>query len=184
VDGSRRLPARRRWLVAVARPVWHDRGMTADAAVRLDILPIWRRLNGMLIELVDFVPDDRMRWSPQPELWSFERLFVHLAEAREQWLTRAFDDGEANTIASDDLPGKTAIRDALRRTWERVERTLTDQQKLDATYRDRWSAGAPPRTGHWVAFHLLEHDIHHRADILLYLALLGVDTRPPQIWTS
>ena len=28
--------------------------------------------------------------------------------------------------------------------------------------------------GHWIAFHLLEHDIHHRADILHYLALLDV----------
>ena len=32
-----------------------------------------------------------------------------------------------------------------------------------------------------VAFHLLEHDIHHRADLLLYLALLGIET--PQVWT-
>jgi uncharacterized damage-inducible protein DinB len=32
-----------------------------------------------------------------------------------------------------------------------------------------------------VAFHLLEHDIHHRADILMYLALLGIET--PQVWT-
>jgi uncharacterized damage-inducible protein DinB len=30
-----------------------------------------------------------------------------------------------------------------------------------------------------VAFHLLEHDIHHRADIFLYLALLGIET--PQV---
>jgi uncharacterized damage-inducible protein DinB len=31
------------------------------------------------------------------------------------------------------------------------------------------------KTGHWIAFHLLEHDIHHRADVLHYLALLGVE---------
>jgi uncharacterized damage-inducible protein DinB len=31
-------------------------------------------------------------------------------------------------------------------------------------------------TGHWIAFHLLEHDIHHRADIFHYLALLGIET--------
>jgi uncharacterized damage-inducible protein DinB len=44
--------------------------------------------------------------------------------------------------------------------------------KLDATY-------VKPEetvTGHWIAFHLLEHDIHHRADIFHYLALLGIET--------
>jgi hypothetical protein len=28
--------------------------------------------------------------------------------------------------------------------------------------------------GHWIAFHLQEHDIHHRADVLHHLALLGI----------
>ena len=29
--------------------------------------------------------------------------------------------------------------------------------------------------GHWIAFHLLEHDIHHRSDIFHYLALLKIE---------
>lgn len=55
-----------------------------------------------------------------------------------------------------------------------------DQTRLDATYRDLKWKEAPLRDGHWVAFHLLEHDLHHRAEILLYLALLGIET--PQVW--
>jgi uncharacterized damage-inducible protein DinB len=154
--------------------------MNAASTARLDIVPIWRAVNDMLIQLVDAVPDDRMDWSPKPELWSAQRLFVHLCDAREEWMTRAINDGEANT-GFKDVHDKAQIKDALRRTWERVERTVTDQARMDATYRDRWWAGAPPRNGHWVAFHLLEHDIHHRADIFLYLALLGIET--PVVWT-
>ena len=37
------------------------------------------------------------------------------------------------------------------------------------------------KPGHWIAFHLLEHDIHHRADIFHYLALLEIEH--PQIGT-
>jgi len=37
-------------------------------------------------------------------------------------------------------------------------------------------AESPWVTGDWIAFHLLEHDIHHRADIFHYLALLGIAT--------
>ena len=155
--------------------------MTADRGARFEVLASWRRLNGMLIELVDTVPDERMGWSPTPELWSFERIMLHLCEAREEWMVRAIADGEPNIGVLQNVRGKPGIRDAFQRTWERIERTFGDQAKLDAIYRDRWWTEAPPRTGHWVAFHLLEHDIHHRADLLLYLALGGVET--PQVWT-
>jgi uncharacterized damage-inducible protein DinB len=156
--------------------------MTAEPpSARLDIIPNWRRLNGMLIDLVDFVPDDKMEWSPKPELWSFHHTFQHLCEAREQWMVRANNDGEPDIDVYANVHSKDDLKDAFRRTWQRIERTLTDQPRLDATYKDRYWAQAPLRSGHWVAFHLLEHDIHHRADVLLYLALLGIET--PQVWT-
>jgi uncharacterized damage-inducible protein DinB len=47
-------------------------------------------------------------------------------------------------------------------------------------YEDDW--GEPVRfNGHWLAYHLVEHDIHHRADIFHYLALLGIEH--PQLET-
>ncbi len=155
--------------------------MNAEGAARLDIVPTWANLNDMLIELVDFVPDERMQWSPKPELWTFHHLFLHLAEAREQWMNRAINDGESDIDIYRNVESKEEIKAAFRETWERIERVFSDQSRLDETYRDKWWAEAPPRDGHWVAFHLLEHDIHHRADILMYLALLGIET--PQVWT-
>jgi uncharacterized damage-inducible protein DinB len=152
-----------------------------EPSARLDIVPIWANLNAMLVELVDHVPDERMTWSPKPELWTFQHLFQHLAEAREQWMNRAISDGETDIGIYEHVHTKDEIKDALRRTWKRIERSFTDPARLDATYKDRWWAAAPLRTGHWVAFHLLEHDIHHRADMLLYLALLGIET--PAVWT-
>jgi hypothetical protein len=80
--------------------------------------------------------------------------------------------------------GKDELKDALRRTWERIEPPFTDRARLDATYRDRYWAQAPPYDGHWVAFHLLEHDLHHRAEILLYLAMLGVQVPSEWTWVS
>lgn len=155
--------------------------MTTESSARLDIVPIWRNLNGMLIELVDFVPDERMEWSPKAELWTFHHIFQHLCEAREQWMNRAINDGEPDIDVYKNVHTKDELTDAFRRTSQRIALVLTDQARLDATYKDRYWAGAPLRSGHWVAFHLLEHDIHHRADLLLYLALLGIET--PQVWT-
>jgi len=36
-------------------------------------------------------------------------------------------------------------------------------------------------SGHYIAAALFEHDIHHRADILHYLALLGVEDVPSRL---
>lgn len=150
--------------------------MPGGPSARLDIVPMWGRLNDMLAELVEYVPDDRMDWSPKPELWSFRHILQHIAEAREQWMVRGINDGAPNIDVYANVHSKSEIRDALRQTWQRIERVFTDQSRLDATYRDRWWAEAPLRDGHWYAFHLLEHDVHHRADLLLYLALLGIET--------
>ena len=152
-----------------------------DPGARFAILDTWANLNDMLIALVDAVPDDRMEWSPKQELWSFHHIFQHIAEAREQWMVRAIADGEPNIDVYANVHTRGEIKAAFRQTWERISRTFTDQTRLDATYKDKWWDKAPLRDGHWVAFHLLEHDIHHRADILLYLALLGIET--PQVWT-
>lgn len=147
----------------------------------LDIVAQWGRLNSGLIELLDAIPDERMDWSPQPYLWTFRHLFQHVAEAREQWMVRAINDGEPDIDVYKNVYSRDEIREAMRATWDRIERVFTDEARLDATYRDRWWKEAPPYNGHWVAFHLLEHDIHHRADMLLYMALLGIKT--PQVWT-
>jgi len=152
-----------------------------DPGARFDILSTWANLNDMLIALVDAVPDDRMEWSPKPELWSFHHIFQHLAEAREQWMVRAIADGEPNIDVYANVHSRDEIKAAFRQTWERISRTFSNQGRLDATYKDKWWDKAPLRDGHWVAFHLLEHDIHHRADMLIYLALLGIET--PQVWT-
>jgi uncharacterized damage-inducible protein DinB len=160
---------------------WFGGAAMSDVTTRLEIVPIWRRLIEMLVELADHVPDDQLDWSPKPELWGFRRILLHVADARQEWMVRAINDGERDIAGIPERRTRPEIQDALRRTWERVERTLADQARLDATYRDRWWKEAPPRTGHWVAFHLLEHDVHHRADLLLYLAMLGVET--PRVWT-
>lgn len=138
----------------------------------LDIAPVWGRFNESLIKLVDYVPDDQLDWSPKPELWNFRGILLHIAAARESWLGELVKlEGESLDVWGT-VRTREQIKSAYAHSWQRVERFLGDQAKLDATYQD----DEGPVTGHWVAFHLLEHDIHHRADIFHYLALLGIET--------
>jgi len=144
-----------------------------QAFARLDIVPIWARFNDELIRLVDYVPDDKMNWSPKQELWNFRGILLHIAATRYGWMS--VDRADGSRLARDvwqKLRSKTDIQEAYRRSWDCVVPFLRDDAKLAATYDD----GGNAVSGHWIAFHLLEHDIHHRADIFHYLALLGIET--------
>jgi uncharacterized damage-inducible protein DinB len=151
--------------------------MTASTHAGLDIAPVWQRFNESLIRLVDYVPDDQMNWSPKPELWNFRGILLHIASAREGWLEHTVKlDGQALDVWGT-VRTKEQIKDAFVHSWERVGRLISDRALLDAEYDDEDDDGTLRKiTGHWIAWHLIEHDIHHRADIFHYLALLGIET--------
>jgi uncharacterized damage-inducible protein DinB len=147
--------------------------MPESPSPRVDITPTWAHLNEGLIHLVDYVPDDKINWSPKPELWNFRGILLHIAATRDGWLGRDVKDGVEAPDVWRTVRSKAEIQAAYRRTWERLESFLRDEAKLDATYTHE---RGETTTGHWIAFHLLEHDIHHRADIFHYLALLSIET--------
>jgi uncharacterized damage-inducible protein DinB len=139
----------------------------------LDITAQWGRLNDGIIRLVDYVPEDMLDWSPKPELWNFRGILAHIATARHTWMTRDAQDGETSPDVVTDVKTREGIKHHLRTSWQRMEQFLADPAKLSATYQSKYEPYEI--TGHWIAFHGLEHDIHHRADILHYLALLGIE---------
>jgi uncharacterized damage-inducible protein DinB len=143
-----------------------------DTEVSVALTEHWRRLNVGLIDLVDVIPDDKLDWSPREDLWGLRRILTHVAAARHKWLTR-------EGMVLDDLLAKVRTREdvkaQLRESWERVEGFLSEQRYLDRVYEGSRGDIAYKYSGHWIAFHLLEHDIHHRADVFHYLALLDIE---------
>jgi uncharacterized damage-inducible protein DinB len=155
--------------------------MTRQPAAALDIVPHWGRMNDTIIQLVDYIPDDKLNWSPKPELWNFKGILIHICGARHGWLGGTVQDGEPSPNVIVEAQTKEGTKEQLRRSWERMRRFLSDPAKLEATHEDDWDGEKVSLRGNWIAFHLLEHDIHHRADIFHYLALLGIEH--PEIGT-
>ncbi len=147
--------------------------MTTPTPVALDIVPFWGRLNDGMIRLVDYIPDDKMNWSPKPELWNFKGTLIHMIAVRHSWLATDVEDGLPTPDVLREARTKEAITHHLALSWERVERFLSNPAQLAASHID--DEDGHTYNGHWIAYHLLEHDIHHRADIFHYLALLGIE---------
>lgn len=147
--------------------------MTNQGHPRLDITPHWDSVQEHLVHIVDLVPDDRMDWSPKAELWNFRGILIHASDARDRWMTRDVKDGEPYPNIWATARSKDDLKRELKRSYSRLQRFLASQVQLDATYTSDWDARK--YDGHWIAFHLLEHDIHHRAELLQRLALLDVE---------
>ncbi|MEX1254741.1 MAG: DinB family protein [Dehalococcoidia bacterium] len=142
----------------------------------LDITAYWAPLNEQLVALLDLVPDDKLDWSPKPELYNFKGILLHVVVARHNWMGRDVGDGEETPDVLREGQTKDGLKAQLRLSWARMERFLSSRDRLEATYDvPHGPAGVARTNGHWLAFHGLEHDIHHRADIFHYLALLGID---------
>lgn len=60
----------------------------------IDITPHWASVQADIVRIIDLVPDDKMNWSPKPELWNFRGILIHIADARDIWMTRTVQDGE------------------------------------------------------------------------------------------
>ena len=158
----------------------------------LAITEYWSRLNDTIIDLVDVIPDDKLGWSPKAELFNLRGIVLHIALARHNWMERDVQDGlalgagPAAPVGDETLEERTRaflqhgetksdLKDHLRWSWDRLLAFLSDPAKLAKMYTATGDGTERARDGHWIAFHGLEHDVHHRADIFHYLALLGVE---------
>ena len=154
------------------------RPMTEQAFPALRISPYWESVQEHLLHIVDLVPDDKLNWSPKEDLWNFRGILIHVADARDGWLAdgrHGVQDGEPYPNIWLTARTRDDMRRELVRTFERTQRFLRNQAQLDAVYTDEWNGEKLVRDGHWIAFHLLEHDMHHRCELLQRLALLDIE---------
>lgn len=148
--------------------------MTSGDYPRIDLAPYWQSVQDTILQIVDLIPEDKFEWTPKAELWNARGILIHIAAARDGWLAGTIRDGGPETNLWTSIKTTEDIRRELGRTYERLLRFLSNQAQLDAMYEDDYLDEVNEVSGHWIAFHLLEHDIHHRAELLQRLAHLDV----------
>jgi uncharacterized damage-inducible protein DinB len=147
--------------------------------VPLQVGGFWADLNDHLLELVDLVPDTRLEWTPAEGAWSIRQLVLHIAGARYHWMANSVKDGSTLPPPLREARTKDELAHHLQESWARIARFISDPARLGANYEP------PPHdpdyldpavfNGHYIAYHRLVHDVHHRADLLGYLATLGLE---------
>lgn len=129
---------------------------------------------------VKAIPADKADWTPQVGEYSCRDIVRHIAAAEAMFIEAVvsgkwrysghFADNEADLVAAITLLEQThlSVMNQLR--------SLNDA----ALNESRPTLNGPPVTAWRLLLAMVEHEVHHRSQLAVYLALMGV--APPQIF--
>jgi|SRR6516162_6448677 uncharacterized damage-inducible protein DinB len=135
----------------------------------------WTRYRDVTLQHLGMISDDQMEWRPQPGLFSCGQHLVHILQTEKYYSRGLFhDEWDATRLH---FPASLPARDQLRSDFETTRAsTLTDFDRLtDSELEDimpvpNATVELPLR---WWLWFVLEHEIHHKAQLALYLRELG-----------
>ena len=146
-----------------------------------------------LLRAVESLPREHFDFKPRPEMLTAHQTIVHIAEAERAWIHSVVDgspDLEWVVEHEDPARGWRTVIDApdhaallrLLEEWHRPTQRWFDRppSELARVVTRKLPDGSERRyTLHWILDHVQEHEIHHRAQLNLYLRMLGIT--PPSI---
>lgn len=142
-------------------------------------LDYWEKVRGRTRRVVDRIPPESLEWTWKPGRFTPGDLVRHLAGI-ERWMyaenARRLPSrypGHGQELASG-LPAVLAYLERLHAESMEIFRGLSD---ADLQSKCATPGGAEIRIGKWLRL-MIEHEVHHRGQIYLYLAMLGVQTPP------
>lgn len=133
------------------------------------------RYRAVTLQSLEFVPDDKLVWQPAGGMMSFAEQFWHIAQTSVYFTPGLFDGRWDTTVLEKrgvvDRNGLTA---ALTTTRDLLDDNLKHLplSRLEDIPRPPNVPVAWPLRG-WLWF-LLEHEIHHKAQIAVYLREIGI----------
>ena len=159
------------------------RNSTADHGTELPtiagFLEYWNKIRGRTIRVARVIPPDSIEWAPAPGRFTLGDLLRHLA-AIERYMY-----AETVRLAASAYPGHgRELADGRDGVFAYLERMHAEATAIFAALTpERLAArcttpgGAEIAVWKWLRS-MAEHEAHHRGQIYLYLAMLGVATPP------
>lgn len=141
-----------------------------------DIREHLERFRGVTLQTLDWVPEDRLHFSPQEGLRPFDENFLHIARTEEYHVRGLLlgDWSQERYFARPEVLTKEALRRVLDETRAVTLNALDD---LDPARLDEL-VQVPDVPVSWTLrgwlWYLVEHEVHHKAQLALYLRLVGV----------
>ena len=145
-----------------------------------------------LVRAIEAVPATDFDFKPRPELMTARELVVHIAEAERSWVHCVLEGAPEETWVEEledpargyrltvEAPDHASLLALLER-WHRPTLAWLARPESDLAIEVApENKGGRRYTAHWVLDRVHEHEIHHRAQLGVYLRMLGIAT--PSFW--
>ena len=146
------------------------------------LLPEFDREMGLTRRALERVPDDQFEWRPHPTSVTLGRLAEHLTEMPQWAAVTMSQDGIDTAVGRPDDYVRPSTRAAVLARFDANLKAArpTVVAKTDAEFNAPWTLRANgkemftmPKAAVMRNF-VLNHMIHHRGQLLVYLRMLGV----------
>jgi len=142
-------------------------------------LDYYRRIRERTLRIVEVVPPEKLEWTYRPRKFTIGDQIRHLA-GMERYMYAEVAVGRVNAYPGCDR----ALAAGYDQVWEYLNRLHGESLQLLGGLSDgallqqcTSPAGVTLRVGKWLRA-MVEHEIHHRGQLYIYLNLLGVATPP------
>jgi uncharacterized damage-inducible protein DinB len=140
----------------------------------------WESIRQRTLNYVRVVPADSLDWSPGSGEFTCRDLICHIAAAEQMFVGAAVQGrwkyADDSNRSNDNLDQLLAYLDA-----EHMEaRSYLQIMNDSALYEPQPTLDGPPVRAWRLLMAMVEHEIHHRGQLAMYLALMGA--HPPQIY--
>lgn len=141
----------------------------------------WRETRQALFSALDQLSDSQLAFTPRPNLWPLGQIACHIAGTEEGWfrfyVTHEIAGWEAADYQLKDFATAADLKRLLSEVHARTEAMFpADPVSAEAVMQQRvtlpWGDEVSIED---IAWHVLEHEIHHRGEIFLLLGLLGME---------
>ncbi|HEY1012596.1 MAG TPA: DinB family protein [Herpetosiphonaceae bacterium] len=134
----------------------------------------WRVYHEKLRDSIAQLADEHLALQPAPHMWPLGQLVQHIIGVRAGWFsgTLGENDEEMNRYmewGQRDSPARSPqeLARGLDATWAFIEARLRrwTAEEFAETFPDEMYGEPVQVSRSWVAYHVLEHDLHHGGEI-------------------
>lgn len=142
-------------------------------------LDYFERIRGRTLRVARSIPPDRLEWTYRDGAFTFGNILRHLGAierymfAENAVLRPSSYPGHSRELAD----GWDAVFEFLDRMHQESIEILSDLSPKDLERKCETPAGIPITVWKWLRA-MVEHEIHHRGQIYLYLSMLGIESPP------
>jgi uncharacterized damage-inducible protein DinB len=137
----------------------------------------WERVRNRLLKGVENLTPEQLDWKPSGAIYSIADLLRHIADAESFWIEKVILNRDCREVTKEAFPNLQAILKELERAHQETINFLSEHTLED--WGKKYKIENHELSLEWILFHVFEHEIHHRAQIILMLRMQGIE--PPQI---